>query len=189
MPTFNQSISGGRYPESLEWRSFTQLNEAESLAVLDWRNHDAVRCWMRNSREISLEEHQQFLESLSVTKDKYYFLLSYAGRHIAVADFYRISNDDHSCYYGYYLNPDFMGASYGLLLEYWVAEFAFSDLKMLRLHAETKPDNKSAVELHAFCGFSTQQGLNADGLQEAVLNKTTWREKRAGIESLLSRHF
>lgn len=189
MSALRASEMKASYPATLIWKNFTELSEELSTKVLTWRNHPDVRRWMRYSEEITLEAHLQFLLELRKTSQKQYFLLSFGGAEIGVVDFYNINHSERTCYYGYYLNPEFLGASYGLLLEYWVAEFAFSKLKMLSIRAETKPDNKAANELHEYFGFVPDNGLNADQLQEAVLSQNDWVQKRQEIQPVIFRMF
>ena len=158
--------------------------------VLNWRNHPDIRKWMRSSDPIDAQQHQKFLTSLRQTDTKQYYLLYLDHQPLGVTDFYNENNTSgrRSSYYGYYLNPELIGASYGMLLEFWAAEIALVSMGIQQLIAETKCDNQSANELHAHFGFTIRQ-TNADGLQEAVLERKTWETRRLSIHPLINRWF
>ncbi len=143
---------------------------------------------MRNEDLISESDHEDFLAKLKHSSEKQYYLIRYENEPIGVADFYNISEAQKSTYYGYYLNPEKIGSSFGLMMEFWVAEMALVKMKLLQLVAETRPDNIAANQLHDHFAFEAKD-INAEGLQEAVLTQKTWLKQRSVIRPLINRFF
>ena len=173
-------------PASVDLIDFTRLDSDTSTKVLEWRNHEAVRRWMLRTSPISEAEHEAFLQALKHDTTKRYFVIMLKGEAIAVIDFYRIHPDKRSCYFGYYLRPDKIGSSLGILLEFLVAEYALVNLGMDQLIAETMPTNTSAMELHQRFGFEPA-GVNTSALQEAVLTAKIWHTRRDNFAAIIER--
>lgn len=175
-------------PTGLDWKRFVDLNAGESEQVLHWRNHPQVRKWMVNQEPISELEHAAFLEKLRQGDDPDYYLLFFQQQAFGVVDFYRRHPDPLSCYYGYYLDPSRLGSAMGLLLEFWVAEYALIHWQYHHIIAETRTDNTAARELHAHTGFEVQS-INGRGLEEAVLHAAVWKQRRNTVLSEIERFF
>lgn len=93
--------------------NFTTLNPTQKEFVLTWRNHPNVRKWMINNNEISLEDHLHFIEMLSSTTEKYYFLVQKEDAYLGVINLTDITKE--SAELGIYANPDMRGVGYLLM--------------------------------------------------------------------------
>ena len=136
--------------------------------------------------EISAEEHQAFVRSLTNDTSKAYFEISLENDPIGVIDYYSIDPVHHSAYYGYYLRPDRIGSSLGILLEYIVLEYGFRHLNLLQILAETHPSNKAAINLHRQFGAS-DLNINPRGLLESLFNLNDWMQLRPRWNEIVSR--
>ena len=166
--------------EALSLINFTDLNEADYLQVLDWRNHEKVRRWMTSDQEISLKEHLAFRDVLRSDDSKLYLFVTLQKQSIGVLDFYAINPRESQCYYGYYLKPGLIGSSLGLLMEFLAAEVGFYHFNQSKVIAETLPDNSSSLRLHKFFGFE-ELGKNDKGLLVSHLLCSDWEERRKVI--------
>lgn len=173
-------------PASVDLINFTCLDSETSAKVLEWRNHEEVRRWMLRSSPITKTEHEEFLKLLRHDTTKQYFVVKLQGDAIGVIDFYRIDQDTRSCYFGYYLRPDKIGSSLGILLEFTVAEHALIGMKLDQLIAETMPDNSSAMKLHESFGFEPT-GTGTSALQESVLTSSIWDVRRHTLVTIIER--
>ncbi|WP_319475402.1 pseudaminic acid synthase [Marispirochaeta aestuarii] len=54
---------------------YQYLGAEESMKVLEWRNADTVRCWMKDPSVISFESHNDFIKSLQQRDNTFYFLV------------------------------------------------------------------------------------------------------------------
>jgi len=107
----------------VSFKNFIKLNNNEIIEVLNWRNHEQVRSMMISKEIISINDHIQFIEKLKKTNEKVYWVAIFKGKLIGVVDLYNINEE--SAFWGYYLNPEYIGSSYGILLEYLILEIAF----------------------------------------------------------------
>lgn len=123
--------------------NFIHLSEEEKKLVLGWRNSPKISLYM-HSKEISLQEHFDFIESLKGNQKKSYFLVRYDSKNIGVI--YLI--DD---FLGLYANPDLKGIGKILLSE--IINFAFETKKLLSLKAEVYKENEKAIKLYEKFGF------------------------------------
>lgn len=136
-------------------KNFVNITEDEKNEILEWRNHDLVRSMMITKDIISFESHSKFIKNLESTNDKSYWIVISKNQKIGVIDFYHIQNSQ--AFWGYYLNPKYIGSGYGILLEYIVLEIAFSIFKFAELRCESLSKNKSVIKTHQAFGYSTTE--------------------------------
>ena len=173
-------------PPTISLTDFTRLDSENAARVLDWRNHEQVRRWMLRNSLITEKEHQNFLENLRNNPNRQYHMVQLHDEPIGVVDFYTIDPIEKSCCFGHYLNPDKIGSSLGIVLEFIAAERSLIEMELRKLVAETMPDNTPAMELHRAFGFENTI-INASGLQEAVLDVDNWNTRRESLAALVER--
>lgn len=132
----------------LELINFTDLNDEQKMMVFDWRNDERVAKFMR-SKNISLNEHLKFIDSLKTARDKIYFLVRENDEFIGVIDFIDIS--DRECEFGLYANPRLKGQ--GKTLMHTVLAYAFRILKVKEINARVFNENEKAMLLYLNFGF------------------------------------
>lgn len=93
--------------------NFTTLDQTQKELVLTWRNHPSIRKWMIHNNEISLEDHLHFIDQLSSTTEKCYFLVQKDSDYIGVIDL--IAIDLNCAELGIYANPDMRGVGHILM--------------------------------------------------------------------------
>lgn len=141
--------------------NFTTLNLSQKELVLTWRNHPSVRKWMINDHEISLEDHLHFIDQLSSTTEKCYFLVQKDSDYIGVIDL--IAIDLNCSELGIYANPDMRGVGHILMnalidhakklgLSKLIAHVFVNNVRALHLYQkfdfkETKPTHKKMITL------------------------------------------
>ncbi|MDD3325359.1 MAG: UDP-4-amino-4,6-dideoxy-N-acetyl-beta-L-altrosamine N-acetyltransferase [Sulfurospirillaceae bacterium] len=130
---------------------FTTLTESQKVMILKWRNHEDVRAYMYNEKEIGKEEHFNFIESLKKREDRRYFLVQKEDENIGVVDFNDISK--HSATLGLYSNPNLTQKGIGSILLQTIVDYAFYVLKVQTLQAEVFATNEKAKALYEKFGF------------------------------------
>lgn len=130
-------------------KDFTQLSLEEKEAVLFWRNNENVKKWMYTNKDISLEQHLNFIESLKSNPSKKYFLVLEGDKKIGVIDFINITQD--SLDMGLYTNPYLKG--YGKILLELIVKHSFDVLSVKSIFAEVFKDNSKAFKLYKEFGF------------------------------------
>ena len=124
--------------------NFIDLTLEEKKMILQWRNHNNIKCWMYTQDIILLENHLNFIELLKQADDKLYFVIRKDKQYVGVIDFTQIIDD--RAYIGLYANPSLKGI--GKLLMDIIINYAFNVLNLKILCAEVLEKNKKALELY-----------------------------------------
>lgn len=173
-------------PQTVSLTRFEELDGNEHKMILEWRNHPMVSRWMIRQDPIAPSEHMAYVRSLAADLSKAYFKVTLGDEAIGVIDFYQIDPSEKSAYYGYYLRPDRLGSSLGILLEFVVLEFGFAELHLNSILAETHPANTTAMRLHQ--QFGAIEGIiNQRGLQESTFHVEDWIHRREHWSKIISR--
>lgn len=129
----------------IELINFTNLSSKEQSMVLSWRNNKDIRRWMIHKEEITLEEHLNFINSLSERGDKIYFLVKESNEYLGVIDFTNIEKNEF-CEFGIYSKPDLAGVGSKLMSA--IIDYAFNSLKVKTLLANVHVENEKAIKLY-----------------------------------------
>lgn len=170
--------------KKVRFKNFVNLTEDEQNEILEWRNNELVRSMMITKDIIPLKTHLLFLQKLANSNDKAFWLASYNGQRIGVVYLFNIENSQ--AFWGYYLNPDFIGSGYGILLEYLILEIAFSVFKLSELSCESLTINKSVIKTHQVFGYSIKAERDFCTIQ--TINFVTF-EKQKNMYELLTKKF
>jgi UDP-4-amino-4,6-dideoxy-N-acetyl-beta-L-altrosamine N-acetyltransferase len=165
----------------LKFKNFINLNLEENTEVLSWRNDDRIKNMMFTKDIISLSSHLNFIDALKSSSTKLYYIVEYADTKIGVVDYYDIEVD--SAYWGFYLNPNLLNSSFGVLLEYYVLELAFGLLKIDTLYCETLKKNERVLKMHTEFGFIVDKQID-DSIHTRI-SKVDWEKKRVDFEPLM----
>jgi len=131
--------------------NFMSLSLKEKKMILEWRNHKNIKRWMYNNVNIALDNHIFFIDSLTYTQDKLYFLVEKEGSFIGVINFTNIDLKNKITDFGLYSNPYLKG--YGAYLLENICIYAFKILKIKILKAEVFIDNTKAIKLYKKFNF------------------------------------
>lgn len=129
--------------------NFINLSLNEKKMVLKWRNHNTIKQWMYTQKEISLENHLNYINTLTTRTDKVYFLVKMNEEFIGVIAFTNIAKD--SAEIGLYAKPNLQGI--GKTLMQSITEYGFNELKLSTLYSEVFEHNVSAIKLYKKFGF------------------------------------
>lgn len=169
---------------NVRFKNFVNLTEDEKIEILEWRNHELIRSMMITKDIISIENHSIFLKKLTYSNDKEYWIAIYNNQKIGVIDLYDIT--DLHAFWGFYLNPEYIGSGYGILLEYLILEIAFFNLNLSVLFCESLTINKNIIKTHKVFGYSTIEEKNSCTIQSINLNTF---EKQKNTYELLTKKF
>jgi len=131
--------------------NFIDMTLDEKEMVLLWRNHPSIKQWMYNDKDIALENHLAFIESLRNSTDKLYFVVKQENEFIGVIDFTEIHKPE--VYFGLYANPNAKIAGVGRILENICIDYAFNILKVDTLKLEVFAENEKAINLYKKFNF------------------------------------
>lgn len=128
--------------------NFTDLTHEEKLLVFGWRNDERVAKFMK-TKQISLEDHLKFIDSLNGDNSKVYFLVMQNKEYVGVADFINITST--SCEFGVYANPDKKGL--GATLMQIILDCGFKKFQLKTIYACAFNENEKAINLYTKFGF------------------------------------
>lgn len=119
--------------------NFTNLTRDEQELTLAWRNTPSIKNWMHNKKEITTDEHLDFIKLLKNSPDKFYFLVKKNKDYLGVIDLNRE-------FLGIYANPNKKKVGDILLKE--LIDFSFNQQNLAFLKARVYTENISAVKLY-----------------------------------------
>jgi len=137
--------------KDIELVNFIDLSYDEKIMVLEWRNHPNIRKWMFTQDPIALDNHLNYIDSLSLKKDREYFLVKQHNQAVGVIDFTNIDKKSLTVEFGLYAKPNLKGI--GSLLMQEIVDYAFNTLKMQTLISEVFEENSLAIKLYKKFNF------------------------------------
>ena len=123
-------------------KKFQDLSIEEKKEVLNWRNHPEIRKWMLNKKEISLQKHLEFIDSLD--KNRIYLKVDDLG----VINFKVFKNYIEL---GIHKNPNKQKVGSKLLKI--AIDYAFEELKAKKIILYVFENNIKAINLYRKFGF------------------------------------
>jgi UDP-4-amino-4,6-dideoxy-N-acetyl-beta-L-altrosamine N-acetyltransferase len=139
--------------EGREIINFVNLGNNDLRTILTWRNNEAVRRWMFNSSEISLDTHLSFVEDLRVSNSKSYWMVKFDDLDLGVVYFVDINQEEKMAEFGLYLNPDLLASGLGFELFYLALNLGFNYLGLHSIISQSKIGNRNTLVLHEFFGM------------------------------------
>ncbi|MBU1659455.1 UDP-4-amino-4,6-dideoxy-N-acetyl-beta-L-altrosamine N-acetyltransferase [bacterium] len=135
--------------EGYELLNYLNLHPQEIEMILEWRNHESVRTFMREQNIISMQEHLSYLDNLKNNKQKFCFLLKEKGAYLGVIELSKITKN--SAYIALNKNPHakHVGAKLMKALECTAANI----FKLQLLKLSVLQTNTLAFALYEKSGF------------------------------------
>lgn len=130
---------------------FTKLALEEKEMILKWRNNPVVRQQMVDSSIIPIKSHLEFIENLSIRKDRLYYLVKENGVNLGVISIVDIKENHGEL--GLYKNPDINQGGVGKILLNCIMQLALSN-GISRLKLKVKRNNPKALHLYIKTGFT-----------------------------------
>ena len=177
LETFNPIVLKNKFETLLNQQevkliNFIDLSLDEKKMVLEWRNHPNIQKWMFTQEAIILEDHLNYIDSLSSREDRAYFLVKRDSENIGVIDFTNIDQNTKRAELGIYANPTIKGV--GSFLMTSIIDYAFNTLCINTLISEVFEENRQALKLYKRYGFketSTKETNNKNVLHMELKNE------------------
>lgn len=118
---------------------------------MQWRNHPEVAKNLYNQKEISLQEHFAFIESLKENPKKQYFALRFCGVGLGSINLGKKSSEEVE--FGFFSNPNLKLGGIGRVLEQVSLFYVFNVLRARKLRLEVFVSNKQVINLHKKFNF------------------------------------
>ncbi|KAA9339461.1 UDP-4-amino-4,6-dideoxy-N-acetyl-beta-L-altrosamine N-acetyltransferase [Hymenobacter busanensis] len=172
------------------------LQHQDLEMVRNWRNSEAVAQYMYSSEPITAEQQKAWFASISADASKQYWIITYQGRDVGVANLYAINQAFQSCYWAFYLgDQNLRGTGIGAKVEFTVLEYVFSELKLNKLLCEVFVDNDKVIGMHEKFGFRREsyfrEHIRKDGVFKDVVGlamlQREWLQVREALQARVFR--
>jgi UDP-4-amino-4,6-dideoxy-N-acetyl-beta-L-altrosamine N-acetyltransferase len=156
--------------------NFVLLEEEDIKFVLEMRNHEGIRRWMKNSSLISYSNHLDFIERLKNSHIDFYWLVTdkTSGDKIGVIYINSLNEKDQKCEFGIYANPFNQEKGRGTILANIELYAIFEVAGLFETTLEVDPDNEKASVLYKKLGFK-EVNFTGAGYLKMVLKKSNYR--------------
>lgn len=160
-----------------------------------WRNKPSVGLHQFTDHYIGVEEHERWFARVMNDPTVRYWVINWDGEDVGIANLYDINRQHQRCYWAFYIAEErFRGRGIGSLVEYFVLEHVFENLKLNKLCGEVLASNPAVTKMHQrfafreegyFRGHVIKNGQPADVHAMAVLREE-WVEREPSIKKQLS---
>ena len=174
--------------------SMRPIERADLEQVLAWRNSERIRSVMINDHIITMPEHLAWFERIKKLETPLHFIFQYKGRPIGYLCFTDVDFKNLTCSSGMYLGeqtdlPDLAG----IVISFFIAEYAFEKLGMRKLWGYAFAYNKKILKVNQLFG-SKQEGylvkhVFKNGKYEDLILSASfyeeWKERREVLKKYL----
>jgi UDP-4-amino-4,6-dideoxy-N-acetyl-beta-L-altrosamine N-acetyltransferase len=160
-----------------------------------WRNKPNVGLHQFTDHYIGVEEHERWFARVISDPTVRYWVITWNGKDVGIASLYHIDRRHQRCYWAFYIAEErFRGRGIGSLVEYFVLEHVFENLKLNKLCCEVLASNPAVTKMHQrfafreegyFRGHVIKNGQPADVHAMAILREE-WAGRRPSIQKLLT---
>ncbi|ETA67462.1 pseudaminic acid biosynthesis N-acetyl transferase [Methanolobus tindarius DSM 2278] len=149
--------------------NFVNVSSEEKEMIRTFRNHDTIKKWMYNDKDITREEHFNFIKMLKHDNHNNYWIVKKGVQYIGVISLKGINRRHKNAYIGIYTNPYTEIKGKGSLLIQCIKKIAFDISNLHTLKLEVMCDNQRAISFYQRAGF-TEEGR----LKEFVFKNNKW---------------
>ncbi|KHL93567.1 hypothetical protein QW71_23015 [Paenibacillus sp. IHB B 3415] len=125
--------------------------------VLEWRNADHIRPFMKHGDCIRLEEHYRWFESLDKDASKLAKLCLYKKKPIGFVNFSQIDLNNKTCEWGFYIGDQACPRGSGKVMGILALDLIFKERCMRKVCAQILDFNRKSLSYHRRLGF-TEEG-------------------------------
>lgn len=136
-----------------------RIAESDKGTIYDWRNKKSVRQYMYTDHLISIDEHENWFQSIMKDSgvNKYYMFYVHGVPYgfVSITD---INLVHKTCSWAFYIGPENPPIGTGAAMEYFALETIFDVMDIRKLSCEVLSTNEAVIKLHKKFGFS-QEGV------------------------------
>lgn len=131
---------------NLKLVTYSDLKDQEELLKI--RNKPEIRKWMYTDHEISLNEHSNWIKSLSDNATRIALVMFENNQVIGAFNIYNINHIHKTCEWGWFIDPLKSGGGLGSAIEYNLIDFIFDKLMLYKQTVEVLEENTPVINLH-----------------------------------------
>jgi len=165
-------------------------------AVRIWRNSEHVKKNMYTDHNITADEHNNWLNSLTKNDKTKVFVILCDDTPSGIVSLSNIDYHNKTASWAFYLSSeDFMGKGVGVVVEYKLIEYVFNDLKLEKLNCEVLATNIGVISLHKKFAFVEEGLIRKNIIKEGArvdvvllgLLKDEWKLSKHNVQKIISR--
>ena len=174
--------------------SLRDVRSEDKEMIRNWRNLREVARYMYSDHYITPEEHEKWFENVLKDPTRRYWIITYNGEDVGLANLYDIDNHNRRCYWAFYLaSTNIRGKGVGSFVEYSVLQHVFGKLNFNRLCCEVLAFHQAVIDMHKSFGFVQEGyfrqhvmkgGQPVDVVALAIMREE-WESRRGEIEGRL----
>ncbi|MFZ1813846.1 MAG: UDP-4-amino-4,6-dideoxy-N-acetyl-beta-L-altrosamine N-acetyltransferase [Rhizobiaceae bacterium] len=153
---------------ALELVPLTTCDRETQMALRDIRNHPDVRRFMYSDHSLTVEEHEDWLDSQSSRPSNANYLALRDGSIAGMAGLIGIDPDNRHAEWGFYVTPAMRGQGLGLAMLFKLLDIAFRDYPLDKINAEVIADNDASLAIHRQLGFVIEGRRRRHKMREGV---------------------
>jgi UDP-4-amino-4,6-dideoxy-N-acetyl-beta-L-altrosamine N-acetyltransferase len=186
MHSFHKSFTKSNF----EYNNFVDLNDNDLIEILNWRNSDFNRKWMKNTNLISENDHLLYCKKLNDQNIFTHWRLSYNKRYIGVISMNEYYKETNSCEWGFYLSSQSLPED-SITIFHAALILFFEIISFTSLHGSVKIANKSAILLNKYFQFNDVKLKIIDQQTYIILhlNKNEWLLRKNTLDELISEFY
>lgn len=165
-----------------KFNSFINLDYHSLLKVLSWRNNPIIKNYFITLEDISITDHLAFVKKLFEQNTKYYWLIE-KQKEYGIVYLYDINKKDKTAFWGFYLQPKFLGTGKALDIEFISLTVFFNHFKLKNIFAVIHKENKQNLRLQKFFKFEVVDGNKDSKYFTVQLTKENWEKLPKNIIS------
>ncbi len=166
--------------------NFIELGDLELLEILDWRNADQTRRWMKNDQIINRENHLSYCHKLMDNMNVGHWRVEFEDKKIGVISLNGIDNINRQCEWGFYLNPRYFIGDASLRIFNCALGLFFEKFDLIKLVGSVKVENRSALILNDFFGMKEMHRFFIENIEYShrEMLKNDWHSNSHVSENL-----
>jgi UDP-4-amino-4,6-dideoxy-N-acetyl-beta-L-altrosamine N-acetyltransferase len=163
----------------------TRLKLEDIELVRSWRNDPRIQNLMQFRDTITPEMQRAWFAKID-NAGHFYFLVSYKGEPVGMANVKDVNYETHTGESGLLIYPErYQNSALAMSVLILLFDFAFFDLGLNQIHGKILKENDRARRLNSTFGFKLQS-TSADGLTEQhVLDKQNYVEASSPLRKQL----
>lgn len=137
-----------------EYINYTLMDDTQSLAIWQARNHPEIRKYMTCPEPFSFESHCNFVKSLKTRTDRVYYAAVKGGKVVGSICLNPYDPVTKTGEMGKYLVPDYMGRGIGYCMAKEFLDYMFTQRFVAKAVAKTLLTNMRNRHVNSKLGFS-----------------------------------
>lgn len=167
--------------EIYTFKDFNDLNNIELIEILNGRNEEKVRMWMKSKRKITQKEHKEFILELKDTKTKKFLRVEREKKFVGVYSLTDINRE--SATGGFWITNYAIKNLLVLSILFSSIKYVFDNYLIKEIKGYQKQTNLTVAKINKLLGFKEVENINnsedksEDKMINLVLTRDAWNSE------------